>query len=160
MSEYRARFIFSISTARRAYRSILWEQQFPYIIVTPFAFAWAITSLGSRDYAPLAGFVLGVVAMFWTSWLSGFRHAGRVALASSSPEIEVVATEDALIFRTPQVESIIRWSGVQALYRLRRYWIVFRGGWVNPSFIPVEALSEEGRQFVEKQIRGAGGRVR
>jgi hypothetical protein len=160
MSEYRVRFHYSASTARRVYWSLLWARQAVFIVASPFILAWALVSLRSPDYAPLAGFVVGVVTVFWASWLGGIRQTGRVATALGDPEVEMIATDETVTFRTPLAESVVRWAGIANLYRLPRYWVVFRRGLVNPSFFPVETLELEGREFVEKQIRHAGGRVR
>jgi hypothetical protein len=159
-SEYRSSFIYSAVLARKACLSILWDRCAALMTVTPAIFVLALLFLGSSEYASLAGFVLGVVVVFWASWLAGVRRAGRVAVASGNPEVQFIMTDEACTFRTAQAETVMKWSGIADLYRLRRFWVFARAGVIYASFVPLEALSAEAQAFAEKQVRAAGGRVR
>jgi hypothetical protein len=159
MSEYRASFVYSAAAARRAYLSFLWNRFAVFVLVSPVILGWTFAYLASRDYAPFAGFVLGIILVYWASWVGGLRRAGRVASAWGNPEVHFIATDETFTFRTPLGESIMKWSAIANLYRLRRFWIFQRVGLESSSFVPVEALDSEAQAFVERQVRQSGGRV-
>jgi len=160
MPEHRAKFIYSAYLVRGAYAAYLWRRSATLIVVSPMLLLWSLFELKSGDYAWPAGFIGGATVLLWGAWIGGYRRSAQTAAALGNPEVELLATEEAVTFRMPHAMSVVEWPGIATLLRLRRFWIFVRVGMVNPSFVPVEAMGPEMRAFIEGKIRQAGGRVR
>ncbi|MEO6323140.1 MAG: hypothetical protein ABIT01_21150 [Thermoanaerobaculia bacterium] len=159
-TEFRTSFDYTARLTRHAFLAYFWRRGAVLAIATPIIGLIAIANLSGRDSGALAGFVLGVLALMWTSWIGAWRQSGRIALSVRQPRVEIVVAADTLTFSSPNVTSTLRWAAIAAVYQTRHFLFVLRPGITNPTPIPSELLPDEVVQLIKTKVREAGGKVR
>jgi hypothetical protein len=98
--------------------------------------------------------VLGALILL-THW----RRALAGLAALDPPESTWILSEDAIGQRSSLGESAIAWASLAELWKFEDVWLLIWGRDVY-SAIPVAQFPRQARQFVERKVKEAGGRIR
>jgi len=155
MAVYETSFCVTPKQGRDSYIALLLRRDGVYLVSSFLVIALCISGLSNQYYKPLAGFGLGVVCVYWYSWLYGLHRARVIFSKLSGSELSVSLGEDYITFATPDGTSTLRWSAFSQLHRMKRFWILVRRYGDNYSLIPSEALDPEASAFLKLKMKEA-----
>ncbi|HVT61634.1 MAG TPA: hypothetical protein VHR45_24950, partial [Thermoanaerobaculia bacterium] len=91
--------------------------------------------------------------------LRALRAPGEVGALFAGP-IRFTADAEGCTLQTKTTTLRGAWSIVSTLYRMRDFWVIVGSKSISAFVLPVSALDDAGRAFIEARVRSAGGRVR
>lgn len=94
----------------------------------------------------------GLLVLHWRRAILGLE-------ALSPPESTWILTEETVGQRSSLGETAIAWSSLAELWKFEDVWLLIWGRDVY-STIPVAQFPRQARQFVERKVKEAGGRIR
>jgi len=100
----------------------------------------------------------GVVVTHWFYWFRSARKSREIA--SQLPRtVKITIDETGCTFLSNDGSVWAAWSSINQLYRLKPAIVMERSGVMIPA-IPMEYINNEIVNFVEENVRKAGGSVR
>jgi hypothetical protein len=155
MAAYSTSFRLTSRLGRKAYTALLWRQHGVYIVSSFFIAALFIVIIPNSYGRPLACFGLGVISVFWYSWIGGLRQVRAYYKNLSDWVIDVNLEEEGITFITPDGTSSLQWRAFSRLYAMKNFWIFVRRFPSVYSLIPIESLNKEARDFIKRKITEA-----
>ncbi len=149
----------TMDLARLAYRRTVWRDTLGWRIGLLLVGAISAVAVFAKAEPVFAGFGLGATFAFAVAWwISRASYAGRAADAvREAGTIRWRFEEDSLVCRSDDREGTFQWKAIRRLRRFPDVWILQFGE--TPTPLPPADLGPELREFLERKIREAGGRV-
>ena len=103
----------------------------------------------------LIGFCVWLVSLFVRRYLRTVRFAEQ----RSDRKVAVHVEPESITFHTSQKESELKWSEIREIWSLPDVLMLFPAGSSDYIALPVAAIGEDVRQFIEGNVKQHGGKV-
>jgi len=114
--------------------------------------------MGFRQWYVITGIVLACVGLL--AWVSYYLKSDKPFKSMPDPKVKVWIADDSIEFASSEQSSRIKWSRIKKVWKFPDVWLFFSYSESTFSLIPVEALSDETKALIEKQVIANGGRIR
>lgn len=146
---------------RKAFRYYFWQRAFGYSIAMFLVCGISLWSLFSGERTGVAGFSLGLCVCYFYMWWHSAKQVTKLPKSAEGTEVKLVVEDICLRFETVHRTTTLKWTGIPSIAKFQDLWILNfdnSGHYYAP--IPLNALSEEARAFIEKNVAASGGTIR
>jgi hypothetical protein len=94
-------------------------------------------------------------------WWHSAKQVTKLPKSAEGTEVKLVVEDICLRFETVHRTTTLKWTGIPSIAKFQDLWILNfdnSGHYYAP--IPLNALSEEARAFIEKNVAASGGTIR